>query len=346
MALAALMLWAQSARDTYRDAYRAWREIDPSLERDAETGGESLGARADRVAAGAVKYSTERGAFLDRFAQANALQLKWLATPTEAAPVIKAGGDYIAAQTAAVRRGIDAFASDPAPGIQQVRSMLERENIALGALSAAVTAREKAAGEAEAAIAAVEAARVKALDLDRAFALEVKKEGEQTGAETQAWAEYYRKLSDGARSISTGAPVSSIATRPLDPAPRPTPSITALPLPRYTGDWIFAPNGMYHGSQPEFVDLVVRENNGRCEGRMVARFILPPGSNGDPVLRFEFGGEFKSTVRQSFPLETSDGATGTIDLIPGTAFNLIEINIQIAAKPGKVRQANVVLIKK
>jgi hypothetical protein len=346
MALAALMLWGQSGRDAYRDAYRAWREIDSNLERDAETGGEPLGARADRVAAEAAKYCAERRGFLDRFTQENAQKLKWLEAPTETAPVSAAGGDYIAAQTAAVRRGIDAFASDPAPGIQQVRSMLERENIALGALTAAVAARQKAAGEAEVAVGEVEAARLKALDLDRAFAMEAKKEGEETGAETQMWAEYYRKLSDGTRSVSTAAPVSPIAPRPSDPAPRSAPSITALPLLRYTGDWIFAPNGMYHGSQPEFVDLVVRENNGHCDGRMVARFILPPGSNGDPVLRFEFGGEFTSTVRQSFPLETSDGAKGTIDLIPGTAFNLIEINIQIAAKPGKVRQANVVLIKK
>jgi len=103
---------------------------------------------------------------------------------------------------------------------------------------------------------------------------------------------------------------------------------------------------MYHGPQPEFVDLVVREDNGRCEGRMVARFILPPGSAGDPVLRFEFSGEFKNSARQTFPLTTSDGASGTVDLIPGGAFNLLEINVQIAATPGKVRQANVVLIKK
>ena len=64
------------------------------------------------------------------------------------------------------------------------------------------------------------------------------------------------------------------------------------------------------------------------------------------MLRFEFGGEFTSTVRQSFPLETSDGAKGTIDLIPGPAFNLLEVNVQIAANPGKIRQANAVLIKK
>jgi hypothetical protein len=137
-----------------------------------------------------------------------------------------------------------------------------------------------------------------------------------------------------------------IPSRPADPAPRSAPSVTPLPLVRYTGDWIFPQKGMSHGTQPEFVDLVVREDNGRCDGRMVARFLLPPGSAGDPVLRFEFSGDFKNSARQTFALTTSDGATGTIDLIPAGAFNLLEINVQIAANPGKVRQANVMLIKK
>lgn len=91
---------------------------------------------------------------------------------------------------------------------------------------------------------------------------------------------------------------------------------------------------------------MVREANGHCDGRMVARFVQPPGSSTDPVLRFEFSGEFKSSRVQTFDLQTSDGSKGTIDLIPGSAFNLLEINVQIAAKPGKVSQVNVILIKK
>lgn len=348
MALAVVMLWGQSSREGYRNAYRAWREADPNLERDAATGGAPLGVRADRVAAEAAKYCQERRAFLDRFALESEQKLVWLETPTEAAPAAPAdAAGYISAQTAAVSRGIDTFAKDPDRGIQQVRSMLERENIALSALSAAIATRQKATDQTELATGAVETARVKALDLNRAFAAGIKQAGEGAGAEAPAWEEYYRKLSDGARGVPATGPVSdAIPSRPADPGPRSAPSITPLPLVRYTGDWIFPPKGLYHGTQPEFVDLVVREDNGHCDGRMVARFILPPASAGDPVLRFEFSGEFKNSARQTFPLTTSDGAKGTIDLIPGGAFNLIEINVQIAANAGKVGQANVVLIKK
>jgi len=349
MVLAAMMLCAQSGRDSYRDAYRAWREADPNLERDAATGGAQLGVRADRVTAEAAKYCEERRAFLDRFARESEQKLAWLEIPTEAAPALPAGAtDYISTRTAAVRRGIDKVANDPDPRIQQVRSMLERENIALSALSAAMAARQKAAEQVDLAMGAIEPARLKALELNRAFAAGTKLTGQGAAAEATAWGEYYRKLSDGARGVSATGPVSSlIPSRPADPGPRSAPSVAPLPLVRYTGDWTYPAKGLYHGPQPEFVDLVVREDNGRCDGRMVARFILPPGSPADPVLRFEFSGEFRNSTRQqTFPLTTGDGAKGTIDLIPGGAFNLLEINVQIAANPGKIRQANVVLIKK
>jgi hypothetical protein len=307
-----------------------------------------MGARADRVAADAAKYCEERRVFLDRFAQESEQKLAWLEIPTDAAPKLPAAtGDFISGQTAAVRRGIDTLAKDPDPGIQQVRNMLERENIALSVLTAAIAARQKAAEQVDLAIGAMEPLRLKALELNRAFAAGTKLTGQGAAAEAPAWGEYYRKLSDGARGAPTTSPVSGlIPPRPTDPGPRSAPTIAPLPLVRYTGDWIYQAKGLYHGPQPEFVDLVVREENGHCDGRMVARFIVPPASGGDPVLRFEFSGEFKDGGRQTFPLTTSDGAKGTIDLIPGGAFNLLEINVQIAANPGKVRQTNVVLIKK
>jgi len=103
---------------------------------------------------------------------------------------------------------------------------------------------------------------------------------------------------------------------------------------------------LYHGPQPEFVDLVVHEQNGHADGTLFGRFKLPAGSKDDPVLRFDFTGEFKATRNQTFALETSDGAKGTLELIPGPAFNLIEVNFQTEAKPGKIRQGNVVMVKK
>jgi len=347
LALAALMLGGQSGRDVYRDAYRVWRESEPNLERDAAAGAAQLSPRADRVAAEAAKYCSERRAFLDRFARDSEQKLAWLETPALPAPPLPAaGGEYIAAQTAAVRRGIDTFANDADPGIQEVRAMLERENVALSALAASAAARQTAAEEADLASSAMEPARLKALELDRAFAAETRHAGEQAEAETPAWAEYYRLLADAARGVARSPSVP--AARPVERAPRPIPStssITPLPLFRYTGEWILQPKGMYHGTQPDSVELAVREDHGHCAGQMVAHFILPAGG-GDPELRFEFSGEFQNTVRQTFALTTSDGAKGTIDLIPSGAFNLLEINVQIAANPGKVRQANIVLVKK
>jgi hypothetical protein len=98
--------------------------------------------------------------------------------------------------------------------------------------------------------------------------------------------------------------------------------------------------------QPEFLDLVVHEISGKCTGTLFARFKLPAGSTNDPVLKFDFSGDFASTRRQTFPLVTSDGANGTIELIPGSAFNLLEVNFTTDPRPGKVRQGNVVLVKK
>ncbi len=317
------------------------------MERDSATGGEALGARADRVAAEAAKYCKERRVFLEAFARASDQKLPWVESPVELLPTLTGGSSgYVAAEMASVRRAIEVFANDPDPGLQQVRSMEEKENIALLGLNAAIAARQKATDDVDRATGAIEQARRRAVDMNRAFAANLKKMGDDTAAEAAAWTEYYRKLSDGARATATPT-VSTISAGLPDRAPRAIPSVTQLPLARYTGDWVFPTGGMSFGGKPEFVDLVVREKNGQCDGRMLAKFILPPGSTGDPLLRFEFAGEFKNSARQTFPLTTSDGAKGTIELIPGTAFNLLEINVQIAdAKQGKIRKANVVLVKK
>jgi hypothetical protein len=342
------VLWGQANPENFRNAYRGFRLADPVLERDAATAGESLGARADRVAAEAVKYGKERRAFLDRFTQENDQKLPWIENPTEIlSPLTTGAAAYVAAETAIVRRAIDVLANDPDPGLKQVRNVEERENVALNGLTSALAARLRAADDVDRATGALEQARRRAADLNRTFAANLKKVKEDTAAEATAWTEYYRKLSDGARASSAAPPASSISTLPADPAPRTTPSVAPLPLVRYTGDWVFPAGGMFFGAKPEFVDLVVRESNGQCTGRMLAKFVLPAGSTGDPLMRFEFSGEFKNSKSQTFVLETSDGAKGFIELIPGAAFNLLEINVEITnPKAGKIRKANAVLVKK
>lgn len=125
------------------------------------------------------------------------------------------------------------------------------------------------------------------------------------------------------------------------------PSITPVPLIRYTGEWIFpATNGLYHGAQPESADLMVNEDNGHASGSLTARFKQERGSPRDSEVRFDFSGQFENKRNQLFTLESSDGTKGTVELIPGPAFNLIEVNFQIQAKPGKLGQGDMMLVKK
>jgi len=160
--------------------------------------------------------------------------------------------------------------------------------------------------------------------------------------------------------VTTTAPESTkpqIAAPPPD-APKPAsapepgasprvPAITPVPLVRYTGGWTYPlTNGVYHGLQPESIDMNVTEDSGHTSGAVAARFKLPPGSTDDPIVRFTFSGDFRNLRNQVFELQSVDGSKGRIELIPGTAFNLLEINFLIEAGPGKIRQGNAVLIKK
>ena len=76
------------------------------------------------------------------------------------------------------------------------------------------------------------------------------------------------------------------------------------------------------------------------------RFKLPAAGVTDPIVRFDFSGNLQPQRTQSFDLVSSDGAKGTIELIPGPAFNLLEINFKMDAKPGKIASGDFVLLKK
>ena len=295
--------------------------------------------------------------------------------------LVKTGQDVVAAQTATVGRMIDAFAGDSDPGIQQLRQALEGERAALAALNQAIGERQKAISNGASAAAALEMVRAKASEPYRRIATAVQESAASMEKQSVALTGYYKKLTEAATpsSVLSGLPAGQAAatpktggetagpstapgpTRPVETDPvrsserdsgRPpevgprTPSITPVPIVRYTGAWIFPAGGAFSGLQPEFLDLVVHEISGKCTGTLFARFKLPAGSTDDPVLKFDFSGDFASTRRQTFPLLTSDGANGTIELIPGSAFNLLEVNFTTDPRPGKVRQGNVVLVKK
>ena len=118
-------------------------------------------------------------------------------------------------------------------------------------------------------------------------------------------------------------------------------------MTRYLGSWIFpAVGGLYHGPQPQSVEMEVHEENGRYNGTLFARFKLPPGVAGDPLVKFSFEGPFENSRTQKFVVTTSNGARGLIELIPGPAFNLLEVNFSTYDKPGMVRAGNFLLVKK
>jgi hypothetical protein len=111
--------------------------------------------------------------------------------------------------------------------------------------------------------------------------------------------------------------------------------------------WVYPTvNGQFHGAEPEFVDFAVHESNGKADGTFYARFKLPPGSSGDPQVRFDLSGDFQAGRVQTFSLVSSDGAKGKIELIPASAFNLLEVNFQMDKLPGKISAADLLLVKK
>jgi hypothetical protein len=346
-------LFSEQPRDPVREAYRSWRETDPNLEREAAAGGAAIAQRADRMSAEAAKYAAARKAMLQSLAQDQAKQIARLenaAVPAEpAAASGEADSQFVISESAKVTRTINAFASDPDKGIQQLRAALEREREALTALAAGVSTRQKSVAALKAAANAIDTARSQALAEMRSMSEAAAAQVTDASQEAEAWAEYYRKIGEGARGDATPITVIPPGVPPAlvnNPVPAP-PTVTPLPLARYVGAWTFpTSNGLFHGAQPEFLDVVVFEENGQAKGTLLARFKLPPGSDGDPVLRFDFTGPFQASRNQIFNLTTTDGARGTIELIPGAAFNLLEVNFQTETKPGKVHQADVVLVKK
>ena len=118
-----------------------------------------------------------------------------------------------------------------------------------------------------------------------------------------------------------------------------------VPITRYVGEWAFpTTGGLFFGVQPESVDLEVHEEAGRVTGTLSGRFKAARGV--DPAVRFSFSGDLRAERNQTFALQTDDGAKGIIDLIPGPAINLLEVNFQTELKPGKLRLANFVVAKK
>jgi hypothetical protein len=347
-ALAVLLL--TSAALAQEEARQSWRKTDPALEHDAATAGATLGARADKAAAEAAKYFVAKKATLEGLAMDTARKasaVKPLTLTPEPSPKLDT---YLAGQNTVLSSSIDTIARDPDRGIQQLRQALERERAAVAALSAglkdAQTAREAVAQTAYSA----EQTRQQTVELYQKLTSSLQQSARLTEQSEAAWAGYYRSLSDAARSAAV--PVTSAVPQPnspaaVVPAAAVALSVPPIPLSRYVGAWTYPTVGAhFHGAQPLSAELTVREENGHAAGTLSARFKLPPGNTGDPVVRLNFEGAFQNSRDQTFTVTASDGTKGTLELIPGPAFNLLEVNFSTDEKPGAVRQANFLLVKK
>jgi len=340
-----------ASREGYRAAYKSWRETDPGLERDAGTAGQALTPRTAKAAEAAAAYGASRTAFLRDLAAREAQNLQRLqGAEIQPLPTLAPAPDLLRfadREIGTARASASIFANDPDRAIQQLRQAFERERLALNAVRTAIGDRQKAEEQATKAALTAETARAKALEQYSFLASALTQSADLMNQETAAWAAYYPALAEASRSAPpasptpvSGGPVSSVAPS----APRPPP-IAPLPLSRYVGVWAFQKGGAFHGPEPESVEVAVHEEDGHASGTLSARFKVPPGSAADPVLRFQFSGDFRATRNQTFALQTSDGAMGTIDLIPGGPFNVLEVNFATDAKAGKINQGDVLLVK-
>ena len=140
----------------------------------------------------------------------------------------------------------------------------------------------------------------------------------------------------------------------LDTAAAPSGAIRSTspvnaPVTRYAGAWVYPTvNEHYHGAHPESVDLVIQDQNGQMSGSFRTKFRLPAGSNLNPVVEFTFAGDYQAARMQTFRYVTPDGVKGTLELIPATTFNLLEISFvdEGDPRPGRITRGNFFLIRK
>lgn len=338
-------LIAQTGREGYREAFDAWQQAQDHLERDAGTGGTALVQQSDRAASAAAIFETTRATYLRSVAEDAAQRRQLLQT----APTLPAANlappnvaETVTRELQTVTRAMARFADDKDRGIQQLRASLGRERDALTALNESIQARQKTMAATAEAGAALEEARAKTVEAFGNQASQLAQTVAQIEKERAAWVDYYEKLTQTIQ-------IASVVPTRLNSAPDATRTepVPSVPLARYVGAWTLPNvNGIFHGARPEFVDLVVHEQNGHVDGTLFGRFSLPAGTAGDPLVRFDFAGDFGATANQRFPLVSSDGMHGTVELIPGPAFNLLEVNFLIDPQSNKIRSGNFILVKK
>jgi general secretion pathway protein A len=169
----------------------------------------------------------------------------------------------------------------------------------------------------------------------------------------------------GAPSLSAPTPSLSAVASPLsavaslraaagqtviDPkSARQEPAVRTPATPvasRFAGAWTYPANGLYYGPAPDIAEMTVREDNGHLIGALSVRFKSASQGVGEPLLRFSFSGDVRGGGSQTFNLESKDGGTGTIELIPGTAPSLLEVNFHVRQGIARTQSANMILVRR
>jgi hypothetical protein len=220
-------------------------------------------------------------------------------------------------------------------------------------LRSAIQSRETAAEAAKQTNESADRARNGAADQIKAIAASFEQSSQDATQLAEAWPAYYRTLATGARGLGGADPTPAPSIRPSTSAPSTTSAppgtpgrqIPTVPISRFTGSWSFlAGVSTYHGLPPVSFDVFVREEGGQIFGTVNARFIV--SGNADPAVRFDFSGPLQAARYQAFPLQTAEGGKGTVELIPGNAFNLLEVNYTMDGASAKVRESDVILVKR
>ncbi|MEI9814411.1 MAG: hypothetical protein WDO18_18000 [Acidobacteriota bacterium] len=348
--------WAQQNRDAYRVPYKAWRDA-ADIEKDALSPPADFAARAQNAARAAQTYFNSRADFLAGQAQSPE-QERWAATKfvrpetlldtrPEVQRLFTVAGDYLT-------KTIGTFSGVKDPAIQQVRQSMERERAALNALNESINTRRAALKPLTDTGDDAELLRTAVSQNLTASSAGRTRLAEQVRREAILWSTYYNDLVEGATAATvpvTAAPnggaSSTTSAAPAKPVPVARPSMAGqFPMARYLGDWVFPSRGLFYGPQPESVDLTVTENNGRLTGSLTARFARTLGSTADPILRLTFDGPVQQGRSQTLPVMTESGVAGTIELIPGAAFNLLEVTFETTNSGNKITGANFVLLRR
>ncbi len=350
VAAAALCLTAQIDRSAYREAYRAWREADPKLEADASSAGAALSARTSKDADLAAAYYAAHADALRKLATNRTADFEWLRDNAlrplpDLAPVsdeIRFANSEITALTA----GASTLSNDRDPAIQRLVQAFQREQAALEDLKTSIAERQEAENEAIKIVTVAEQSRATAASHLLSLSASLTQAAELMNQESDAWADYYSKLAmSAAEAAATPPPPAEPkpATAAAEPA-LPRPSITPLPLSRYVGSWGYQAGDMFHGPEPQSVDVTVKEENGHATGTFTGRFKAADATSGETVVKFEFSGDFRNTRNQSFTFQTSDGAMGKVELAPGGPLNVLEVIFEIEGPTGS-QQAGITLVK-